>query len=288
MVFQEAKGWSDRPVLVPCNGCIGCRLERSRQWALRCVHEAQLHESNAFITLTYSPEHLPPDLSLRPADYQKFMKRLRKEIYPRKVRYYHCGEYGSENQRPHYHACLFGYDFPDKRLVSTRRGVKLYNSDMLAKLWPYGYSTIGDVTFESAAYVARYVMKKITGKALDQVDQDNGLKPYELINQDTGDIVMRSQEYTTMSLKPGIGANWYEKYKQEVIRDDYVIHNGKRMRPPTYYDKLIQREHAERYEYLKQKRKFKGLAHQANNTPERLSVRKKVAEARLSKLKREV
>jgi hypothetical protein len=148
-------------IQVPCGQCIGCRLERSRQWAIRCVHEAYGHEDNAFITLTYAPEHLPHDVSLNISHFQKFMKRLRKAISPKLVRFFHCGEYGELNQRPHYHACLFGYDFPDKVLYTIRDECRLYRSPMLEKLWPMGFATVGDVTFESAAYVARYITKKL-------------------------------------------------------------------------------------------------------------------------------
>ena len=104
---------------LPCGQCSGCRLERSRQWAMRCVHEAAAYDCNAFITLTYDEENLPADGSLNYDHFQLFMKRLRKAIEPNKVRFYMCGEYGEENGRPHFHACLFGYDFPDKVMLSV-------------------------------------------------------------------------------------------------------------------------------------------------------------------------
>jgi len=72
------------PLELPCGQCIGCRLERSRQWAIRCVHEASMHENNCFITLTYAPEYLPPDGGLIKSDFQKFIKRLRKSIFKKK------------------------------------------------------------------------------------------------------------------------------------------------------------------------------------------------------------
>lgn len=249
-----------------------------------------MYEENCFITLTYAPEHLPNDLSLHKAHYQKFMKRLRFHIQPKTVRYYMCGEYGSENERPHYHACLFNYDFPDKQLWKDARGVKLYISDELTKLWPYGFSTIGDVTFESAAYVARYIMKKVTGKQALEVDETTGLRPYELFDTLTGEVHERQPEYTAMSLKPGIGAKWYEKYKNDVYPSDNVVVNGTRMRPPKYYDTLLERElsdpdqvhtygqHIQQqldtyYRDLKESRKEAALRHADNNTPRRLKDR---------------
>ena len=212
VVFEVSKADISKGIVqVPCGRCIGCRLERSRQWAVRCVHEAQLHKDNCFITLTYSPENVPKDSSLHLEHFQKFMKRLRKYIFTevqkvnflismmsvdtgrvigyvpsQGVRFFHCGEYGELLSRPHYHACLFGFDFSDKVLWSTRGGVRLYRSKVLEKLWTFGFSTIGDVTFESAAYVARYCTKKITG---DEADKHyNG----------------RSPEYVTMSRRPCI------------------------------------------------------------------------------------
>jgi hypothetical protein len=187
----------DDPINISCGQCIGCRLERSRQWAIRCMHEASLHEENSFITLTFSPEHLvardnPWSLDVR--DWQLFMKRLRKRT-GKKIRFYHCGEYGELHKRPHYHACLFGYDFPDKRLWRVVNGQRLYTSYFLQELWPYGFSTIGTVTFESAAYVARYIMKKVSGKNADDY--------YQWFDDETGEIFDRHPEYTTMSRRPG-------------------------------------------------------------------------------------
>lgn len=155
------------PIMLPCGQCVGCRLERSRQWALRCVHESKMHKDNCFITLTYATEHLPPDSSLHYPDFQKFMKRLRKK-YGEGIRFYMCGEYGENFGRPHFHACLFGHNFTDLKLWKETNGQKLYRSKELEQLWPFGHSSVGSVTFESAAYVARYIMKKITGEAAEQ------------------------------------------------------------------------------------------------------------------------
>jgi hypothetical protein len=110
VVFKPTAGYLDKELKLPCGRCIGCRLERSRQWAVRCVHEASLHEKNCFITLTYSPENLPKDGSLDVSHFQKFMKRFRKRFGPG-IRFFHCGEYGESLSRPHYHACIFGFDF---------------------------------------------------------------------------------------------------------------------------------------------------------------------------------
>ena len=165
-----------RNITLPCGRCVGCRLKRSKEWAIRCIHESKLHSDNAFITLTYDDKKLPyrpigvppADKSLYYPDFQKFMKRLRKAYSGRIIRFYMAGEYGEQFGRPHFHACLFGVDFSDKiPFKKTPSGSVIYTSKILEKLWPYGFSSVGNVDFQSAAYVARYIMKKITGAAAD-------------------------------------------------------------------------------------------------------------------------
>ena len=220
IVFDAKKGFSDCVVTVPCGQCIGCRLERAREWAIRCVHEADMYDDNCFITLTYNDAYLPPNESLRKSDFQKFMKRLRKEFSSRTVRYFMCGEYGDENKRPHYHACLFNVDFIDKYECVDVHGRKYWRSPTLEKLWPFGFSEIGEVTMNSAGYVARYCLKKITGK---DADAHYGKK---------------IPEYTCMSRRPGIGYEWLEKFESDVYgRDEIVVNDRVMCKPPRYYDK---------------------------------------------------
>ena len=145
---------------LPCGQCIGCRLEKSRQWATRCIHEAQMHEDNCFITLTYDDENIPWDGSLNKQHFQAFMKRLRWHNKEKKIRYFHVGEYGEQLSRPHYHALIFNHDFDDKELWTVNDEMRLYTSEKLQKIWPMGFSTIGSVTWETAAYCSRYIMKK--------------------------------------------------------------------------------------------------------------------------------
>lgn len=288
IVFDTRRGYIDLPVTVPCNQCIGCRLERSRQWAIRCTHEAQLHEDNSFITLTYSDEHLPGDGSLKVADFQDFMKRLRFEHRPKRIRFFHCGEYGELNFRPHYHACLFGLDFPDRRLHITKNDVPLYTSATLAKSWKLGFSTVGDVTFQSAAYVARYIMKKLTGDAADELVAGSPLKHYEALDPDTGEIHILQPEYTTMSRKPGIGADWYAKFHTDVYPSDEVIVNAKPIRPPKFYDGRLELQDPQLLQRIKKRRLRAAHQHEADQTPERLAVREQVKLAQINQLKRDL
>ncbi len=279
IVFNRSSAFIDLPLEIPCGQCIGCRLEKSRQWAIRCTHEAQLHGENSFITLTYSDDHLPGDRSLQLGDFQKFMKRLRKSI-KEKIRYYHCGEYGEQYGRPHYHACIFGHSFPDKKPWKTVNKEILYRSEALEKLWPQGYSSIGNVTFQSAAYVARYILKKITG--------DQAQEHYEYMNPETGEITQRMPEYTTMSRRPGIGTGWFNKFNTDVYPSDEVIMNGKQMRPPKFYDGLYENQSPEKIKIIKRQRKAEAALHTDDQTPERLKVRCQVQKSQIKLLPRKV
>lgn len=268
------------PVEVPCGQCIGCRLEKSRQWAVRCAHEASLYEKNCFLTLTYNDRHLPKDGSLHVDHFQKFMKRLRKAFPDQKIRFFHCGEYGEKFARPHYHACIFNFDFADKKLWrKTKDGNSLWTSETLEEIWGMGFCSIGDVTFESAAYVARYVTKKVTGK--------KALNHYNEINFDTGEILSeRRPEYTTMSRRPGIGKPWLEKYSSDVYPDDFVLMDGKKIKPPKYYDSQFEIAYPSDFEKIKIERKKSGEKNAENNTRDRLDVRETIHKLKAKTLRR--
>lgn len=217
LVFRLSDAETGVPLKIPCGKCAGCRLEHSRQWALRCMHEKRMHTDSAFLTLTYNDANLPSGGTLVKRDLQLFMKRLRKE-YPNGLRFFACGEYGDKSLRPHYHVLLLNSDFADKRPVSTGSRYTLYTSQLLSKLWPAGSHVIGDVNFESAAYVARYCMKKMSGpKAKDHY---NG----------------REAEFLVMSRRPGIGTAYLAKYSGEMYTHDNVIVNGVPSSLPRFYD----------------------------------------------------
>mgnify|MGYP000359182587 CR=1 FL=1 len=287
IVFSPKDGFKDLKVQVPCGQCIGCRLDRSLAWATRCVHEASLYDDNCFLTLTYDDEHLPVDGSLVPSHFTDFMKRLRRRLEPRKVRYYMCGEYGDENGRPHYHALIFNYDFPDKVAWGKSRGGDVISvSAGLSSVWTKGFSTIGDVTFSSAAYVARYIAKKVTG--------DKASEHYQSVNPVTGEIFEVEPEYSRMSLKPGIGTGWFEKFKSDAFPSDFVVLNGRKMRVPKYYEQLFERnlrevsEDARELLVVKARRRRQAAKSSADQTAERLAVRETVKLAQYSQLKRSV
>jgi hypothetical protein len=213
----------DVPSQVPCGRCMGCRLNRSRGWAVRGQCEAALYESNCFITLTYSDENLhytPSGLpNLHRRDITLFLKRLRKT--GAKFRYFGCGEYGSKFQRPHYHLVLFNHDFHDKVLFRAGQ-FPLYVSDTLQRLWPHGHSVVAGVSFESIAYTARYCCKKVNGAQADEHYQD------------------REPEMLFCSRRPGIAYDWFIKYYDDVVNFDKIISRGGRaVQPPRVFDKWL-------------------------------------------------
>lgn len=278
-MFTSREGWSDRPLELPCGQCIGCRTLRAREWALRCMHESQLHEANCFVTLTYRPADVPADGSVDVRHWQLFAKRLRKKLGP--FRFFHVGEYGEQNYRPHYHACLFGIDFAaDRVLVKEHDDDKLFTSETLESTWGLGFTTIGLLTMKSAAYVARYCIKKATGPA--------GREKYRRIDVETGEEYHVRPEYLTMSRRPGLGAGWYDLFSADVFPDDECVADGKKLRPPRYYDGLLEKADPGLFASIKEKRVDHAFKRRSDFTPERLDVRERVLEARLSRLVRSV
>lgn len=277
LVFDVEKALLPEPIQIACGRCIGCRLDRSLSWALRCTHEASLYEDNCFITLTFNDLNIKASLDV--SDFQNFMKRLRKKIAPHKVRFFHCGEYGEQFSRPHHHACLFGFDFPDKILFNNNGKSKTYTSEMLAELWPYGFHSIGEVTFDSAAYVARYVLKKWNK------DEDN-LKGEALYKAMRGfsDGKFREEyyhglkeEYVTMSRKPGIGEEWYKQFYKDIysVGGFALTPNFKKVKPPRYYDQMFEITYPMEHSKIKCFRLDRAQCDQ-DNIPQRLQIREKV------------
>lgn len=267
--------------LIPCGQCVGCRLERSRNWAMRCMDEAQISKDNSFITLTYSDDNLPEDGNLVKRDLQLFFKRLRKNL-DKKVRYYACGEYGEKFGRPHFHACIFGYSFPDRKFLKvTGSGFNIYRSMELEKSWTVGYASVSDFSFETAAYVARYCMKKVTGKDSDE----------HYVNKDTG--VIKNKEFTVMSRggnvksgnNRGIGYSWYDKFRSDMFPFGTKVVNGVECKTPRYYDGLYEKENPIGFAKLKAKRN--SLINIMENTMMRLLVKEEVTLNKIAKLKRE-
>lgn len=326
-------GW--KKLQLPCGQCSGCRLERSREWAARCMHHAKMHQHNSYITLTYNTEHLPRDLSLNYQHWQGFMRRLRKAAFRARmdsplllhrgreltqremdaertvaadinqnrphsllwravrainsatepnISFYMAGEYMQKGQ-PHYHALLFGVDFADRQyLKTTPAGHKLYTSETLTRFWPYGYSSVGNLTFESAAYVARYVMKKRTGDGTP--GWNNEKNNYNIIDLDTGEIHSKKKEFNNMSRRNAIGKTWLIKYATDVYTTGKMVVRGHETYPPRYYDKLYAKIDERALEQFKLARAEEAKQHAEHHTPERLAVQEVVENAKTRSLKR--
>ncbi|AYQ58137.1 putative VP4 [Microviridae sp.] len=248
-------------LVIPCGQCIGCRMDYSREWADRIITEIPYHESAYFLTLTYDDAHLPineyvdPETgvigsiaTLVPQDVTLFVKRLRRYVdyhslynflpsgEPDKLMYFFAGEYGSQTRRPHYHAIIFGLRLDDLKLYKqSTQGNPYYNSEMLNRIWGKGYVVVADANWQSAAYVARYILKKQTG--------DNK-EIYERFNY--------APEFTRMSLKPAIGRQFALDHMDELFKYDSVPvstpDGGRNIRPPKYFKKLMKDADPDAYE----------------------------------------
>lgn len=266
---------------LPCGRCIGCRLERSRQWALRLVHENSFHDDSSFITLTYDEAHLPVDGSLNLKHFQDFMKRFRKAVFPLSIRFFHAGEYGEQRGRPHYHAIIFGFDFRDDAMDFKRseRGDWTWSSPFLSKLWPFGLSRVGGVTFESCAYVARYVTKKVTGLAAGA--------HYERVDMRTGEVFSLKPEYATMSRRPGIGSLHFDRFRDSIFPRDRCVVRERPCKPPRFYLKQLEKVDPVMYRDVMESREFALISSASTDrTRDRLKVAETVKLAQIGHLTR--
>ena len=261
---ENSKSGDYEKITVPCGQCIGCRLGRSKEWALRCMHEAQQFTNNCVLTLTINNDYIENKHqdcthcpifkrhgnrcgpgSLCKKEFQDFMKRLRKRFdgmepvyadtekgtkvhYP--IRFFQCGEYGDKLGRPHFHACIFNFDFTDKYFwKKSKSGTRLYRSPILEELWTIGNCEIGELTWEAAAYIARYCTKKVNG--------DRSAEHYLELDESTGELYYLEPEYITMSRRPGIGYTWLTENSGDCYPKDFLTHKGLKYKIPGFYDR---------------------------------------------------
>lgn len=267
---------------LPCGQCHGCRFDRAQQWAIRCGHEAQMHDRSCFITLTYNDDSLPADYSVKKRDFQLMMKRTQTALGPGK-RYFGVGEYGDEDGRPHYHLLGFGFDFQeDRKPHAKRNGHQTWRSARLEELWPFGFSEIGSVTPQSAGYVARYCMKKFTG----DLARDYYLRPSPI----DGHMHQVEPEFGLMSRRPGIGSRWFDRFKSDAFPSDFVVVDGRKKPVPRYYVSKLDDLEAATLDRQRLRKEFRDLEarrrRRANETPERLAVREEVTISRHRRLVR--
>ncbi|WGL31322.1 replication initiator protein [Dipodfec virus UOA04_Rod_907] len=253
---------------IPCGKCLACRLNYSESWAIRIMLESKKYEHNEVLTLTYDPEHLPKVqginritgeqgevCTLKPEDVQKFLKRLRKafaagkwgkhEFEPNdKLRFFNAGEYGEQNGRAHYHIVVFNLDVYDKEPTATsKRGNEQWTSKLIEEIWGMGRITLMPLNYETAAYVARYIVKKQKGPGSKELYELSGQHP----------------EYTTMSRMPGIASEYYNEKKGELYETQKIwLQTQKKIRKvklPRYFDKRFEIDEPEEMKRIKKQRK---------------------------------
>ena len=276
LVFKKKEGNVDRPMTVSCGQCTGCRLERSRQWAIRSHHETTLHKDNCFITLTYDDEFLPDNYSLHRPHFQAFAKALRHSC-DSKIKIMYCGEYGDQYRRPHFHAIIYNLDFQDRKLWKNHRGNSLYTSERLQALWAFGFSSVAAATFETSAYVARYILKKQTGPRAD-------LSHYVVQHPVSRQWVVQTPEFFQAS--HGIGAQWLHKFHKDAYPSDEIVIRGKKMKPPLYYDRIFSELSPKEFRRVSAKRHQAARRARPDNTSSRHRVREEVQKAAITQLKR--
>lgn len=184
---------------------MACRVARAREWSTRIMHEMGSWDDSVFATLTYDQDHLPPDGSISKDELQRFFKRLRKALGDRKIRYYACGEYGEKFNRPHYHAILFGVGFMDKPILD--------------KAWGLGFIKLGTVTYDSARYVADYIIKGLNGPKAKEVYGDKQI-PFRLLSK-------------------GMGKEFAEQNAKQIADTLQITIHGAQVGIPRYYRKIV-------------------------------------------------
>jgi len=231
----KASSWSGpAPLgakLLPCRQCIGCRLEKSRDWATRLLLESQQHDKSCFLTLTYDDNHVPDNGTLVPSHLTTFFRDLRSRLNyygKEKIKYFACGEYGDQTSRPHYHLALFGpFDTqsvdPDRSETEpARSGERQFTHSDISSVWGHGLHRYSELTFESAAYVARYVLKKITGASSE------------------AHYSGRAPEFQRSS--NGLGRSHFERWSEDIYPEDHVVLPGRgAFMPPPYFDRLLEK-----------------------------------------------
>lgn len=277
IVFSARDGADlNAPVDLPCGICDSCKLSRARVWALRCMLEASLWDDNRFITLTYNDDNLPFNGSIQPEDVVLFMKRLR-EFYGPGIRSFGCAEYGDKFARPHYHILLFNHRFPDEYFFKERRGELVYRSPKLEELWPFGHSEIGSVTDRSAAYVARYINKKV-GKREDP-------SHYEVVHPETGEVLpVLPERLIAVSRRPGIAAGWFELFGGHP--KDFIEIGGVKYSPPAYFDRKLEVSDPDEFRAVKKIRSRKGVDYRERNRDIDWRTEEVIVRHRLEKLVR--
>jgi len=281
IVFDHKHGQADDPIVAPCGKCLPCRLNCSTDRAIRSVHEASQHEQNSFHTYTYNDENLPKNKSIDPQEMRKFIQRYRYYLGPDiPIKYSIIGEYGKQTWRAHYHGLIFGHQFDDLEEYSVNhQGDIQYKSETLNKIWGKGDCIVGELTKQSAGYVARHNISKIKGEA--------AAEHYKIVDPETGEIFPVLPEFHICTTQPGIGKIWYDKYKTDLIKGYITDGKGNKQPVSRYYEKLLQKEDDQSlWEHYQENKKAHSDPDSFENHGIRLRVKEEIAERRAKKLER--
>ena len=204
-----------------CGKCVFCRKNSARELAMRCVLHASCYEKNCFLTLTYDESLDGYHNEFNYSDVQKFKKRLRKKVSHR-IEIFNVHEYG-KNGKKHWHLVVFGYDFDDKIVHTYKNSIPLYTSQELNKIWPYGFSSIGDVSEASAMYQAQYMEK-------------------DIINGNS------NNKKKSHSKHSGIGKKFFLQNYKQILELGFIPFEGKKVPLPRYFEKLAHKHWAHFYD----------------------------------------
>lgn len=313
---QTAKSIFSEVQIVPCSQCLSCRIARSKEWAVRIMLEASLYPHNYFVTLTYNEESIPRgnflysdgrleenQSNLCKSDVQLFLKRLlercRQKYKHVGIRRFVCGEYGSVSDRAHYHLILFNMPdlTPELRLLRQRDGVKLYTSASIDAAWrnkngaSLGIHSVGEVTYQSAAYCARYCVKKLTEPTKITRELAERIVDYDGIG-------IRQPEFIMPSRAPGIARPFYDLHRDEIYAFDKLVfkvreNSSVMQKPPKYFDYLYDLDDPDGMDDIKLSRKHSALAseeyrqaHSDLSWEEYLQVKENLLARRIEKLPR--
>lgn len=256
------------PMTIPCGRCRECRMAIARDWGIRAMHDVKAHtrtgSGSAFVTLTLDDTKVHDCVGLDPRMLKLFHMRANARLGGG-LRYLSVGEYGDKNQRPHYHCIFTNKGFADRKWCANgSTGEKLYESKILNELWPHGYAHIGDVSYKSAMYVARYVLKKVSPELYGE--------RYERIV--AGKQIFVPPEFAVMSRRPGLGRPFYDLYKEELLANDSCIVDGHKSPLPRYYSNVFKAEDPDAYERLRKQRKRESVEYRADHPEEQQWLRR--------------
>jgi len=279
--FEKPKHKTSRAVEVPCNVCIGCKLDYERDWSVRMVHQARTSGAAEFVTLTYADENVPYGGHFVHEHFTKAIKHLRDANPDRQLKYFMTAEY-QKNGNPHFHFALFGLPLDDKRYFKSENGRPYYTSETLEKAWQgRGFHLTAELNLKTAAYMARYMLKDTTTK--------NAPKHWVYVDRE-GRCHDRQAPYATMSTRPAIGREWFDRYaKSDIYQSDGMVHiDGKMFPPPRTYDRWYEQQDPEHFAVIQEEReqRSKELKARWERTRERRAVKEESKKLKLKAGKR--